>query len=538
MASSPSSARRIALAVGLAVLAAVTALGALTHHERPLGVDPQKAVAVAARGDAVSKVIRPTDRVEVLRVDDTLVKVMWYRGDHAVATAGVDANKGVISNSKQQGAMGWGTAFSHALIPLAAFTLLFLLATVRAPLRANRLRTLDLLAIAALIVPAVLLDERVYGYGEGAMALLMLYLIARALTVAVRGPSPAEDPDAPVLLQTLAARLGTPHLVRQLGWALLAMTLIVTVTSTGIVDIAVADMEGATVLIGGHLPYGHMPGDIVHGDTYGLPVYAFYAPFAAIWPMDDDWDDPIGALVPTALLICLCAWAIARATERGAARWPAIIAFLAFPALLMSASSGTNDVLVAALLLWAFAWFRRPAASSALVMLAGSAKLAPLVLMPLWLARFRGRALVVATAASAAVGAAVLAGLVAVGGLHGPLDMADALAFQFSRVSELSVWTQVPLVAPLQPLAQGLTLAAALGGATLVLLDRDVAHDPRRVAALVTAVLAGLQLSANHWAPMYVLWLAPPVMLALAGPLGAAAPARARAGAPVALPAT
>jgi hypothetical protein len=99
--------------------------------------------------------------------------------------------------------------------------------------------------------------------------------------------------------------------------------------------------------------------------------------------------------------------------------------------------------------------------------------------------------------------------------------MAHAIAFQFSRRSELSTWTALGLQ-PLQPLAKGLTLALVLGGTTLVWMDRAVAADPRRVAGLVTAVLAALQVSANHWAPMYLLWFAPPAMIALLGPLGAA----------------
>jgi hypothetical protein len=59
------------------------------------------------------------------------------------------------------------------------------------------------------------------------------------------------------------------------------------------------------------------------------------------------------------------------------------------------------------------------------------------------------------------------------------------------------------------------------GGTVLVGLDRAVAADPRRVAGLVTAVLAALQVAANHWAPLYLMWFAPPALIALLGPLGA-----------------
>jgi multisubunit Na+/H+ antiporter MnhG subunit len=521
MAPSTTTARRIALVVALATFVLVAVAGTVTHHDRPLGVPKEKAIAIGAAAEKNRGVVRPTDRAEVLYVDAHLVKVMWYRGDRAIATAGVDARKGVTYQGPMEDAMGWGDRVTHRLPVLALLAVLFLLATVRISARRERLRTLDLVVIATLIIPAILFDKGLYAHGQALIALQLLYLFARGTTVAVRGPS--RDANAPVLLEALQTRIGMPRLIRWIGWALLATTIVVTLASTGIIDIAIADMEGATLLLHGHLPYGNMPGDIVHGDTYGLPTYLFYAPFAALWPVADTWADPFGSLVANALLTLVCVLGLTRVLSRrdgasGDRAWLTAIAYMSFPATLMSTTSGTNDVLIAALLLWAFLWFTKPVASSALIMAAGAAKLAPLVLMPLWLAPLRGRQLVRALAVCAAIAAANLAALVAIGGLHGPLDMAKAIAFQFSRTSELAVWTQLG-IEPLQPLAQALALAAALGGAALLFLDKNIARDPRRVAGLVTAVLAGLQLSANHWAPMYLLWLGPPVLLALGGSL-------------------
>jgi hypothetical protein len=519
----PSSpiARRCALAVAVVVFVLVSAAGVVTRHDKPLPVPAAEAIRQSKVALDRLHAIKPGDRPRVLYIDDTNVKVMWYRGERAVATSGVSAKVGVFHAGAIGIQAGWGAMLSHRAIMLGGLAVLFLLATLRLPLR--RTRTLDVLAITGLLAPTVLIDHGHFSWAEAIMALLLLYLGGRGVWLAVRGADPADDDEAPVLLTALAARARAPRLPGQLTVTMLIATALVIVTSTGIVDVAVANMEGATLLTHGVLPYGHMPGDIVHGDTYGLPIYALYAPFAAIWPMATDWDDAIGALVLNALVMVVCCLGAGAAT-RGS-RWPAMLAFLCFPAVLMSSSSGTNDVLIAAALIWAFAWWTRPAASSALVMFAGAAKLAPLVLMPLWLARLRGAELRRAIAASAAVGFVVLAGLVVLGGLHGPAAMADAISFQFSRKSELSTWTALNLQ-PLQPFAQGLTLAVALGGAVLVWLDRDVARDPRRVAGLVAAVLAGLQVSANHWAPLYLLWLAPPVIVALLGPLGATVPAR------------
>ena len=516
MGPSGQLARTRAAIVALVVFTAVAGLGLLTHKETPLAVDRATAIRLAAAAPETRVAAAHADSVMVIPIDRDFVKVTWLRHGRTTATAGVNRNGTLAWPSKYKKIAGYGAPLSHGLLILGALTALFLLATLRGPLR--RRRTLDVVALAATVVPTVLIDRGLLALGEGMAAVLIGYLVVRGVQLAVRGPAPGdEDDDAPVLLERLAARAALPRLPLQIGLLLLAITVLVTVTSAGIVDVAFANMEGATVLLAGHLPYGHMPADVIHGDTYGLPIYAVYAPFAAIWPVHTGWDDAIGALVLGAGAAIVCALGMARAA--GGTRWPAAIALLALPASLMTFSSGTNDVLIAAALIWAFAWWSRPAASSALLALAGLAKVAPLVLLPLWLARLRGAALARAVAACAAAGAIVLAGLVALGGLHGPSDMAHAMTFQLSRRSMMSIWTALG-IEPLQPLMQGVAPAIALGGATLVWLDRSVAADPRRIAGLVAATLGALQLAANHWAPLYLVWLAPPAMVALLGPLG------------------
>jgi hypothetical protein len=524
----PPSAQRArprALAVALVVFATVAGLGLLTHQETPLAVPRATAIRLAAAAPETRVAAAQADSVMVIPIDRDFVKVTWLRHGRTTATAGVNRDGTLAWPSKYKKIAGYGAPLAHGLLLLGALTALFLLATLRGPLR--RRRTLDALVLAAAVVPTVLIDRGLLALGEGMAAVLIGYLVVRGIQLAVRGPAPGEDHDAPVLLERLAARAALPKLARQLGLLLGAITVIVTLTSGGIVDVAYANMEGATVMLTGVLPYGHMPADVIHGDTYGLPIYALYAPFAALWPVHSDWDNAFGALVLGAGAALLCALGMARALG-GPTRWPAMIAVLALPASLMTFSSGTNDVLIAAALIWALAWWSRPAASSGLLALAGLAKVAPLVLLPLWLARLRGAALLRALAACAAAGALVLGGLVALGGLHGPADMVHAMSFQLSRRSMMSIWTALG-IEPLQPLVQGLAPAIALGGAVLVWLDRSVAADPRRVAGLVAATLGALQLAANHWAPLYLIWLAPPAMVALLGPLGARAPVAARA---------
>jgi hypothetical protein len=514
-------ARRRALAVALVVLTTVAGLGLLTHKETPLAVERSAAIRLAAATPETRDAATRADKVMVIPIDHDFVKVTWLRHGRTTATAGVHRDGTVTLPTKYQRIAGYGAPLAHGLLMLGALTVLFLLVTLRGPLR--RRRTLDAVALAAVVVPTVLIDRGLLAVGEGIAAVLIGYLIVRGVQLAVRGPRPDEDGDAPVLLERLAAHATLPKLSGQVGLLLLALTVLVTITSTGVVDVAYANMEGATVLLTGQLPYGHMPADVIHGDTYGLPIYALYAPLAAIWPVHSDWDDAVGALILGAGAAILCVLGMVRVA--GGTRWPAAIAVLALPASLMTFSSGTNDVLIAAALIWAFAWWSRPAASSALLALAGLAKVAPLVLLPLWLARLRGAALLHALVACAAIGAIVLAGLVALGGLHGPGDMVHAMSFQLSRRSMMSIWTMLGIES-LQPLMAGVAPAIALGGATLVWLDRSVAADPRRIAGLVAATLGALQLAANHWAPLYLVWLAPPAMVALLGPLGARAAAQ------------
>jgi hypothetical protein len=533
------SARRSAALVALVVFLAASALGyARARHEPPLAVPAQRALTIGARDPNLAAAVRTSTSAKVLYLDGASVSVNWFRGGRAIATTTVRTDGHTYHPfAYTEHRAAFGAPLANSSILLAALTLLFLLATIRGRLR--RTRTLDALVLGAFVIPAVFVDQARLTLCEVAGAALLAYIIVRGVVVALRRTGTDDAGDEPVLLERLAARVRTPALPAQLGAALLIATILVTLTCAAVVDVGTADMEGATVLTHGLLPYGHMPGDIVHGDTYGLPIYLIHVPFALLWPVTSDWDDQTGALVVAALALLACVAGIARATGdragSGASRWPAIIALLAFPAALLSTSSGTNDGLIAAALIWALAWWARPALSAAVLAGAGVAKLAPLVLLPLWLARLRGAALVRATAAAAAVGAATLVALVALGGLHGPADMVHAMTFQLSRRSMMSLWATLDLQA-LQPLAQALTLAIALGGAVLVRRDRAVAQDPRRVAALITAVLAGLQLQANHWAPLYLLWLAPPAMVALLGPLGARAPAPATAQEPAAAP--
>ena len=155
-------------------------------------------------------------------------------------------------------------------------------------------------------------------------------------------------------------------------------------------------MAGATELLDGALPYGNLAqGELVHGDTYPLLAYLAYVPGALIAPVRDGFDNLDGALwVATGVRArrggALGAGRAARRRRRRACA----LALLAFPPVMIAASSGSNDVVAAALV----ARSRSRCGSTAALTAAGWVKLAPLALVPLWIAaaRRRGRALVAA----------------------------------------------------------------------------------------------------------------------------------------------
>ena len=84
------------------------------------------------------------------------------------------------------------------------------------------------------------------------------------------------------------------------------------------------------------------------------------------------------------------------------------------------------------------------------------------------------------------------------------------IASQIDRDSPFSVWGQAPSLDRLQ-------LAVQIAAAVLAIL---VAFVPRhrtlpQVAALAAAVLIAVQLTADHWFYLYIVWFAPAALVGL-----------------------
>ncbi|MGN6188351.1 MAG: hypothetical protein ACTHOE_05595 [Conexibacter sp.] len=515
----------VALLVLLASWAALSATRA-TPHPLPRSTALAAVRADARRAGALAHGERWT-RAQVGAVDRTTTRVTFFDGPRLVAEVAVSARGRVVRFADVRGRQApYGALIAHRPLLIAVGALAFLLATAVVPLR--RVRNLDVAALLALIAPVVLLDDRLVTASTLAAVPPLLWLTGRCAWAALR-TSPAAPAPAHPLFDAMTPAWDERQRLRMLRLAVGvagACTAMIALSAPTTVDVGQALMEGATLLVHGTLPYGHMPGDVFHGDVYPLLSYAVYAPLALVMPVHDAWDVANGALIVAALSAILGAWLIARLAEAPAAGLRAALAWLTLPPLLVTVSTGTSDVLLGVLLLAALVLARRPLASTAAVLVAGWFKVVPFALLPIWLARLRGRRLLAAIGLIAASAALTAAALVALGGTGAPRAMLHAVAYQVQRRTLHSPWTALGLEW-LQPLGQAAVLALIAGATVRVRRDPSLAADPVRLAALAGAVLLALQLSGNYWTYLYLAWVVPCVVVGLLadGPVTVRVPA-------------
>ncbi|HJS96197.1 MAG TPA: hypothetical protein VJ741_18175, partial [Solirubrobacteraceae bacterium] len=212
-----------------------------------------------------------------------------------------------------------------------------------------------------------------------------------------------------------------------------------------------------------------------------------------------------------------------RAPEVEKAGLRAALAWLLFPPLLITVSTGTTDPALAAMLAIAVLLWRRPVLCSGMLAVAGWFKFAPFVLVPVALAPLRGRRLAGALAAIALVSLPLLGLLVALGGVRGPAAMLHSVSYQFTRGSMQSVWGALG-IAGAQPFGQACVLGLIAASVVWLRQQPHRACDRRRMGALSAAILIGLQLSADYWAFLYLAWVMPLIgSSVLAGPAPAEA---------------
>jgi Glycosyltransferase family 87 len=538
---SPGVAALIAFAV------AVPAFALIKAHTAPhYALSKAGATRIARSDPQVARILAAHENtsVRVGPLDAKQQRVSFFDGPRFLVDAAVNSRRVTHIADHATGTPASGSAVANAPAVLLLLTLLFVIATASMPVLS--LRNLDVLALASFTGSVWLLNENLVLGSVYASYPPLAYLAARCMNIGLRGTEPASRTS---MLWHLTRKWPVAQRMRVLKTTLAAAALIVVTvvpSSTGTGDVGIAAISGATDLLHGVAPYGHIPNFIVHGDTYPLLTYALYTPGAALMPFHDLFSDPSGALLVTAAATLLAALGLYRiglrlargeTSELDPGQEPAqfaamltALAWLAFPAVILSASSGANDPVLAACLVGAFACFARRGLSFFLLGLAAWVKVIPALALPIWLARLRRRSALQALAALAALSAALLGWLVAIGGPSGVPAMVHSLSFQFDRGSLHSLWVGLGL-GVLQPGADALLVAALVAATLTVRRDETVRDDLRRMAALFAGVMLLSQIAANYWTWAYLPWALVPILLSLLAPSPARS-ARATGGGP------
>ncbi len=523
--------------VALGLLAAPPALGAESRPAPPpyfpetpadYSVGAQRAYRIAARVALVGAETGAGRRLEtaIETKDGGTWQVGFKRDDVELVQVIVDGRSGAVREAWSGDQVAWPMArgyegqFGHVLnspwvwIPLSA---VFALALIdwRRPLR---IAHLDLLALLAFGVSHVFFNRGEIGVSVPLVYPVLAYLLARMVWLGWRGGEPLR-PSLPAVWLALAAVV------------LIGLRVTANVADSGVIDVGYSGTVGADRIAHGDALYGdgEFPSDNPFGDTYGPANYFAYVPFELALPWSGEWDElPASHAAAIAFDLATIAGLFVcgrRLRPGGAGRDLGItlaFAWAAYPYTAFALQSNSNDTLLAASIVWSLALFAKPLARGVLLGLGVTAKFAPLILTPLYVAGERGIADRLAGARigrvrSAAIVAAALAATVIVMLAHPAIDPGLAtfwdrtLASQLDRSSPFSIWGQVGGIETLQTVA----LAAGAG------LAVAVAFVPRRrsiaqIAALAAALLIALQLGVDHWFYLYITWFAGPALIALA----------------------
>ncbi|HTX29771.1 MAG TPA: glycosyltransferase family 87 protein [Solirubrobacteraceae bacterium] len=510
----------LALTVATLTLVGATAGLLLTHTQTRLAVPRAAAIHAVLDNSALQKTLGGLgwNRVAVAPMDGRYEEVDFYRGGRMVEEVTLArTSRGLVLDATDLATQryAYGSDIANDGRVLAGLAILFVLMTAVWPLW--RLRNLDCLVAAGTALSVVFLNRWTLDRMVLASYPAMIYLALRCLCQGLAPPG-CRLPVTP-LYDHLTRGWPAEQRVRVLRVGVVALALITAMvgfTSLHVLDVGYAVMEGATDVVHGVLPYGHIP-DILHGDTYPIGSYLFYAPFAVFWPVHTAWDDADVTLVLAvlgALLVAFSAWRLTPRSPTSTTGLRMAIAVLAFPPLLVTVSTGTTDVVLAAMLGLVLVLWRRPGWGGAVLSGAAWFKASPILLAPLVLARLRGSGVRRALIAMIGVSVLMVGLLVALGGTAAPERMLSAMAFQFTRASPHTLWAMVGSV-PLQQVAEALTLAVIAGAAVRLRRDDRLAEDRSRVAALAAAILLGAQISASYWNYMYLVWALPFLVPAL-----------------------
>ncbi len=505
-------------------------------------------------------------------------EVGYFAHDDEVALVLVDPATGLVRESwtgyqvAWKMARGYSGAFGHKLnapyvfIPLC---LIFLIGLFdwRRPWRAVNL---DLLVLLGFAVSNFFFNRAQIGVSVPLVYPPMLYLLARMLWIGWRGRGEGLRPVWPARWLLIAALF----LVGFRVGLNLADSGVIDVGYAGVVG---ADRIADGKQLYDNFPDDVSEGD-TYGPVnyYAYVPFEQVFPWSGNW---DDLPAGHAAAVFFDLgafgLLLLLGYRMRRGPPGAMLAATLGFAWAAYPYTAYVLESNSNDSLVALLLIATLVVAARPAARGAMLALATFTKFAPVVLAPMlatykahdnpdatlladqqkiagatendrgrpaatgvqsedhataaggtewdgpprgatapqgWWAPFRDRTRGpgVFILAFFAVATLVMAQTILDPGLATFYDR--TLGYQAGRDSPFSIWGQVP---SLEPLRVAIIAATALLALALAFLPRR--KSLVQVAALGAALLLAIELTAEHWFYLYIVWFLPLVLVALAG---------------------
>jgi hypothetical protein len=525
------------LVVALFLFAAATASGAALPPPTPVPaslpatpadyeIGPRQALRIADGDPTVvgEKASRGRLSASVSTEPVRTWEVGYFDGDEKVILVVVDGVSGEILQSWTGIQVAWPMArgkqgqFGHLLnspylwVPLAAI-FFFGLLDWRRP---RRIVHLDLLVLLSFGISQAFFNAAEISTSVALYYPPLVYLLARMLWVGFGGRSSPLRPTLPLRLIVVACVV----------LAIFRVTL--GLADSGVIDVGYAGVVGADRITDAEPIYGEgvFPDNNPHGDTYGPANYFAYVPFEQVFPWSGAWDDLLAARAAALVFDLFCIAGLVLLGRRLAGnRLAATLAFawLAYPYTDFVLQSNSNDSLLAALLIWSLALFAEPLGRGALLALAAATKFAPLALAPLYLAGRHGlagirtrprapsagiRQALLFSAAFALTAALMLAHPAIDPGLS--VFWERTIGSQAGRESPFSIWGQ----ADLGTLHTLVKLAAVCLALLVALLPRE--RTMAQVGALAAAVMITVQLTAEHWFYLYIVWFLPMLLLALA----------------------
>jgi hypothetical protein len=403
----------------------------------------------------------------------------------------------------------FGRKFNAAYI-FIPMCLLFLLPFVD-PRRPFRIVHLDLLVLLGFAASHVYFNKGDISTSTPLAYPPMLYLLARMLWIGFR-PRTRAGPLVPYFPVVVVA-LGLLFLV--------GFRVALNITDGRVIDVGYAGVIGADRIADGDQLYGEgqWPKGIEKGDTYGPVTYLAYLPWEQAMPWQGRWDElpaAHAAAITFDLLTILGLLVLGRRLRAGPSGtmlgFALAYAWAAYPYTTFVLQSNSNDSLVAVLVVWALVFLRSPVGRGAMVGLAAAAKFTPLVLAPLFATassdgvRWWRRAVISSLATIGVIVAAFVPWLPD-GGVRELYDR--TLGYQAGRDSPFSIWGQEP---QLDWLHVGVVVFAGLLALGVAFYPRR--KSPMQVAALAAAVMVAIELTAEHWFYLYIVWFAPLVLVA------------------------